>query len=347
MSLRRDSTYKAYIATLNQQIITLIMLVLAVLFMGIIGYMYIEKWPFLDALYMTVITLATVGFKEVHTMSRGGEIFTMCLITSGVGVFTYGAATFSKLLVEGEFKEVFEKRRINKEMKKLKDHIIVCGFGRLGEKISLELKEKGVPFVVVENNPDQIEKLRELGYPYLEADTGEESALQEAGIDRAKALIAVVGSDADNLFLTLSARELNPNLHIVARVDDPAATKKLYKAGANRVLSPYDVGARMLASAAMKPTVSELIELSTKMGPLTMILEEVVIEEGSSLDGKVIRESKIREDTGATVIAVRKAVTSEIVRPHPDMELSKGDLLVVLGSKEDIDRVGLLAKAKA
>jgi len=287
-----------------------------------------------------------VGFKEVHTMSRAGEMFTICLITSGVGVFTYGAATFSRLLVEGEFKEVFSKRRLEKEMRKLKDHVIICGFGRLGEKISHELKEKNEPFVVIENDPLQITRLQELGYLYVEADTSEEAALEEAGIDRARALIAVLGSDADNLFLTISARELNPQLHIVARVDDPSATKKLYKAGANRVISPYDTGARMLANAALKPTISELIELSTRMGPVTMVMEEVVIEPGSSLDGVLIRDSRIREGTGATVIAVRKADSSQILRPQPDMELSNGDLLVVLGSREDIEKLLLMAKTK-
>ncbi len=344
--MRRDSTYRAYINTLTHQAITVVTLVVALITMGIVGYMYIEKWPFLDALYMTVITIATVGFKEVHTMSRAGEMFTICLITSGVGVFTYGAATFSRLLVEGEFKEVFSKRRLEKEMRKLKDHVIICGFGRLGEKISHELKEKNEPFVVIENDPLQITRLQELGYLYVEADTSEEAALEEAGIDRARALIAVLGSDADNLFLTISARELNPQLHIVARVDDPSATKKLYKAGANRVISPYDTGARMLANAALKPTISELIELSTRMGPVTMVMEEVVIEPGSSLDGVLIRDSRIREGTGATVIAVRKADSSQILRPQPDMELSNGDLLVVLGSREDIEKLLLMAKTK-
>jgi voltage-gated potassium channel len=288
--MKRDSTYQAYINTLTHQAITVAMLVVTLIIMGIVGYMYIEKWPFLDALYMTVITIATVGFKEVHTMNRSGEIFTICLITSGVGVFAYGAATFSQLLVEGEFQRVFDKRRLEKEMKRLEGHVIVCGFGRLGEKISHVLNNKGEPFVVIENAPSQIAKIHELGYLYVESDTSEETALEEAGIDRAKALIAVLGSDADNLFLTISARELNPQIHIVARVDDPTAPKKLYKAGANRVVSPYDTGARMLANAALKPTISELIELSTRMGPVTMVMEEVI---GYTFVAGVIRPARL------------------------------------------------------
>ena len=345
--MRKDSTYKTYLATLTHRVVVLVLMVTALVITGVVGYAYLERWPILDAFYMTVITLATVGFKEVHPMDRPGQLFTIFLITSGVGVFTYGAATFSRLLVEGEFKKVFEKRRLKKAMKRLKNHVIVCGFGRLGEKISYDLEEKGVPFVVVENNPAQISRVQELGYPYVEADTSEETALQEAGIERARALIAVLGSDADNLFLTISARELNPNLHIVARVDDPTATKKLYKAGANKVISPYDTGARMLAHAALKPTVSELIELSTSKGPVTLVMEEVTIAKGSSLDGISIKDSGIREGTGATVVAVRKADSSQILRPEPETELAQGDLLVVLGSREDIEKLELMARTPA
>ncbi len=345
MSPKEDTSYKSYISTLTHQVITVVLMVIALILMGVAGYMYLEKWPFLDALYMTIITLATVGFKEVHTMNRAGEIFTMCLITSGVGVFTYGAATFSRLLVEGEFRMVFEKRRLAKGMRRLKDHVIVCGFGRLGEKISYDLKEKGEKFVVIEKDPEQILRLSEKGYLYVEADTSDEGALEKAEISNAKALIAVVGSDADNLFLTISARELNPDLHIIARVEDPAATKKLYKAGADRVISPYDVGARVLANAALKPTVSELVELSTQTGPFSLVVEEVVVEEGSVLDGVQIGESRIREKTGATVLALKRGDTSQIIRPQIDTELCGGDTLVVVGSQEDINKLRAVTKA--
>ncbi len=342
--MKKDSAYKTYLSTLTQQSLTLAILVAALIILGVTGYMYLEGWTLIDALYMTIITVATVGFKEVYPLSVQGKIFTIVLITMGVGVFAYGAVTFSRLLVEGELKKVFDKRRLEREMKKLKDHAIVCGFGRLGEKVSEELHRKGVPFVVVENDPNRIPKLEEKGYLYIEADSSDEGILEEAGIVDAKILIAVVGSDADNLFITLSARELNPKLHIVARVEDPQATRKLYKAGANRVISPYDVGASMLVHAALKPAVTDFIELTTRLGPVTLILEEVVIEKGSALDGVLIKESKIREDTGAIVVAVRKADTSNILRPEPSLKLEKGDLLVVLGMREDIEKLEELAR---
>jgi voltage-gated potassium channel len=343
--MKEDSTYRAYINTLNQQAITVLAMVVGLIATGIVGYTYLEKWSMLDALYMTIVTLATVGFKEVHPLSKAGEVFTICLISLGVGVFTYGAATFSRLLIEGELKEVFYRRRLAKVVRKLNNHVIICGFGRLGERISHELHEKGTPFVVIDNDPEQIVKLQELGYPYVEADTSDESALEEAGIDRARALIAVVSSDADNLFLTISAREMNPNLHIVARVDDPSATNKLYKAGANRVVSPYDVGARMLASVALKPTLSELMEISSKTtgGTLSLVIEEVVVKKGSVLDGVIIRESRIREETGATVVAVKKVGSSQISRAEPELSIEAGDLLVVIGSPQDIKRLEAIA----
>ena len=341
---KRKSLYQDYLSTIANQIATLLLLVFVLVAIGTVGYMYLEKWTFLDSLYMTIITLATVGFEEVHQLDKAGEIFTICLIILGVGVVTYGITTFSKLLVEGEIKRVFDRRRIEKEMKKLSNHVIVCGFGRLGEKVSEDLHEKGEPFLVIEHDPTRVSKLEEKGYVYLAADISQEEVLEEAGIKKARALIAVLGSDADNLFTTLSARELNPKIHIVARVEDPRATRKLYKAGANRVISPYDMGARMLVSAALKPTISELIELSTRLGPFTLLMEEVVIEKGSPLDGVSIKDSKIREGTGATVVAVRKASTSKIMRPEPDLVLERGDLLVVLGAKEDIEKLEEMAR---
>ena len=345
MRKKKKSLYHDSLSTLASQIATLFILALALVGIGTLGYMYLERWNFLDSLYMTIITLATVGFEEVHQLDKAGEIFTICLIVSGVGVVTYGITTFSKLLVEGEIKRVLDRRRIEKAMKKLTNHVIVCGFGRLGEKVSEDLHEKGEPFLVIEHDPARITKLEEKGYVYLAADISQEEVLEDAGVKKAKALIAVLGSDADNLFITLSARELNPKIHIVARVEDPRAIRKLYKAGANRVISPYDMGARMLVNAALKPTISELIELSTRLGPFTLLMEEVVVEKGSLLDGVSIKDSKIREGTGATVVAVRKASTSQIVRPVPELKLEKGDLLVVLGSKEDIERLEEMAKA--
>jgi len=293
---------------------------------------------------MTVITLATVGFGEIHPLSPQGRAFTVFLIISGVGTFTYGAFSFSKLLIEGEFRRVFEKRRWEREMKKLRDHIVLCGFGRLGEKVSEELYREKLPFVVIESNPERIEALREKGYLHIHADSSEEEILEKAGIRKARTLVAVLGSDADNLFVTLTARELNPKIYIVARVEDPQATRKLYKAGANRVISPYDVGASMLVHAALKPTVTDFIELTTRLGPVTLLLEEIVVEEGSPLDGTLLKDSKIREETGAIVVAVRKGKDTAILRPEPQIKLERGDLLVVLGSTADMEKLEELSK---
>ncbi len=339
-----DSGYQAYYTTLLRRILILSVLIIATVTVGVVGYMSLEGWHFLDALYMAVITLATVGFAEVHPLSPQGRIFTILLITLGVGTFAYGAVSLSRLLIEGEFRRVFEERRWRREMDKLRNHIIVCGFGRLGERVSEELQGEGVPFVIIENDPSRVALIRKKGYLFLQADSSEEEVLEQVGIKEARILIAVLGSDAANFFVTFTARELNPKIHIVARVEDPQATRKLYKAGANRVISPYDVGASMLVHAALKPTVTEFIELATRLGPVTLILEEMVIEKGSPLDGVPLKDSKIREDTGAIVVAVRKGKDATILRPDPHIKLERGDLLVVLGNKEDIEKLGDLTK---
>jgi len=342
--MKEKTPYQTYYSTLTRRVLTLIILATATIILGVLGYMYLEEWSFLDALYMTVITLATVGFGEIHPLSPQGRVFTVFLITSGVGTFTYGAFSFSKLLIEGEFRRVFEKRRWEREMKKLKDHVILCGFGRLGEKVSEELYRENLPFVVIESNPERIEALKEKNYLHIHADSSEEEILEKACIREARILIAVLGSDADNLFVTLTARELNPKIHIVARVEDPQTMRKLYKAGANRVISPYDVGASMLVHAALKPTVTDFIELTTRLGPVTLLLEEVVVEEGSPLDGTLLKDSKIREETGAIVVAVRKGKDTAILRPEPQIKLERGDLLVVLGSTADMEKLEELSK---
>ena len=343
--MKEKNLYQTYHSTLTRRVLTLIILATATIILGVVGYMCLEKWSFLDALYMTVITLTTVGFSEIHPLSPQGKVFTVFLITSGVGTFTYGALSFSKLLIEGEFRVVLEKRRWERKMKKLKDHVILCGFGRLGEKVSEGLYQKHMPFVVIESNSERIEALKEKNYLHIQADSSEEEILEKAQVKEARTLIAVLGSDADNLFVTLTARELNPKIYIVARVEDPHTMRKLYKAGANRVISPYDVGASMLLHAALKPTVTDLIELTTRLGPVTLLLEEVIVEEGSPLDGTLLKDSKIREDTGAIVVAVRKGKDAAILRPEPDLKLERGDLLVVLGSTADIEKLQELSKS--
>ncbi len=324
---------------LRTQLIVISSLIISITAIGIAGYMLIEHMKFVEALYMTIITLSTVGFGEVKPLSTAGRLFTSGLIVAGVGTFAYAVSSFSRFIVEGEVKKIFQLKKMEEQMRRLKDHIIVCGFGRVGERICEEFEKENVPFVVIDSDPERIEVAESKGYLFVFKDTTETEALVKAGIDRAKALIAALGSDADNLFLILSAKELNPNIRVVARANNPENEAKLYKAGADKVVTPYTIGALRLAHAAIKPLVVDFVEFATR--DMKFYLEEITVEKGSPVVGKSLAELDLRKKTGVTVIAIIR--NGNIIRnPHPDERLQEGDNLIVLGSKEEIQKVNQL-----
>ncbi len=323
---------------LRRRLALIILIALVVFSAGIVGFMTIENMSFLDAFYMTVITLSTVGFGEVKPLSPEGKLFTSFLIISGVGTFAYAATSMSHLLVEGELRKVFDARRRRRLMKRLKNHVIVCGFGRVGEKICEELQKAGTDFVVIDDDPQRIEVAEAKGYLFVYQDTTESEALKRANIEDAKALIAALGDDADNLFLTITAKELNPDIIVVARVNDPRNQKKLKKAGADKVVAPHVIGALRMAQAAIKPVVSDFVELATTGRDLQFLLEEVRIPEDSPVCGKSILELELRSKTGAIIIAMVKE-GRVIKSPEPTEKLEAGDLLIALGSREEIERL--------
>ncbi len=324
---------------LRTQLIVVFSLIIGVTTLGITGYMLIEKMKFVEAFYMTIITLSTVGFGEVKPLSTTGRLFTSGLIIAGVGTFAYAISSFSRFIVEGEVKKIFQLKKMEDQMKRLKDHIIVCGFGRVGERICEEFEKEKVPFVIIDSDPDRIEYAESKGYLFVFKDTTETEALIKAGIERAKALIAALGSDADNLFLILSAKELNPKIRVVARANNPENEKKLYKAGADKVITPYTIGALRLAHAAIKPLVVDFVEFATR--DMKFYLEEITVEKGSPVAGKSLAELDLRRKTGVTVIAIIR--DGNVIRnPYPDEKLMEGDNLIVLGSKEEIQKVNQL-----
>ncbi len=311
---------------------------MAVFWAGVAGFMIIEKMSFIDAFYMTVITLSTVGFGEVKPLSPQGRIFTSFLIISGVGTFAYAVTSVSQFMVEGEMRKLFDARRRRKLMKKLENHIIVCGFGRVGERICEELEKEKIPFVVIDEDPKRIELAEAKGYLFVFQDTTDTEALEKAGISKAKAVIAALGDDADNLFLTITAKELNPRVLVVARVNNSQNQKKLIKAGADKVIAPHIIGAIRMAQAAIRPVVSDFVELATTGKDLQFLLEEVKIPEGSPICGKSILELELRKKTGAIIIAMVKK-GKVIKSPEPTELLEAGDLLIALGSREDIAKL--------
>ncbi|MCL4456480.1 MAG: potassium channel protein [Nitrospirae bacterium] len=314
---------------LRKRLILAAMLILCIISFGTIGYMGIEGWRFIDALYMTVITLSTVGYREVHVLSEKGILFTIMLIVSGVGTVLYALSTGAQIVLEGELQEIFGRKRLEKKIKELKNHYIVCGYGRMGKIICRELKEKDIKFVVIEK---QSRPRDERGDTLIvEGDATMDEILREVGIERAKGLISVLPTDAENLFVVLSARELNPNLFIVARAGEEGSEQKLLRAGADRVVSPYHIGGLRIAHTVLKPAVVDFIEFATKSGNIDLQMEEIAILEDSNLAGLTLDECGIGRDLGIIVVAIKKPTGDMKFNPTFRTAIKAGDTLIALG----------------
>src|SRR5829696_1148480 len=274
----------------------------AIIVLGVLGYMLFEGWSFMDALYMTAITVTTVGYKEVHELDTTGRLWTMALLITGVGTLFYAAVSSVELAVEGAVRGYFERRRVRARINKLNGHYILCGFGRVGRQVAREFALDSVPFVVINNDPQKVDECLAEGYLALVGDASDDAILEEIGIRRAKGLVAAVDSDADNVFVTLSARKMNPNLHIVARTSSEESAAKLEIAGADRTISPYAVGGRRLASLATQPLIVDFLDIVTrgKKG-IEFRLEEFGVPKDSPLANRTIGELKIGDKTGAKI----------------------------------------------
>jgi voltage-gated potassium channel len=318
--------------------------ILCIYLVGTAGYMAIEGWALIDAVYMTVITLTTVGFKEVHALSPGGKLFTVVLILGGVATVTLTLTIGSQVLLAGQLQNVLGRRKLEKEIKKVKDHYIICGYGRMGKIICREFQSKPVPFVVIEK---EMEHFRSIPADILavRGNATEESVLSEAGIERAKGLVCVASSDADNVYITLTAVGLRPDLYIVARAGESGSEKKLLRAGASKVVSPYTIGGTGIANAILRPAVVDFIELVTKREHLELQMEEVFVGVSSSLGGKTILETGLRQKLGIIVVAVKKKDGQMEFNPSPDTAVESGDRLIVLGDGEGLARLADLALA--
>lgn len=314
---------------LKKRLIFALVFITCVVIAGSAGYMLIEGWGCLDSLYMTVITIASVGYKEIHDLSANGRIFTIILIISGVGSVTYALTTIAKIVVEGEIQEVFGRKRLEKKIKELKGHYIVCGYGRMGRIICRELKEKDIKFVVIEKRPDTFESAEET--LVLKGDATKDENLKEAGIEKAKGLISVLPTDAENLFVVLSARELNPKLFIVARAGEEGSEQKLLRAGADRVVSPYHIGGLRIAHTVLKPAVVDFIEFATKSGNIDLQMEEITVQHNSKLAGLTLDECGIGRDLGIIVVAIKKVSGDMKFNPTFRTSIEAGDTLIALG----------------
>jgi voltage-gated potassium channel len=310
-------------------------LLVALLVLGSLGYVWVEGWNFFDALYMTVTTLTTVGYAEVHPLDEAGRIYNMLLILAGMGVLFYILGSLARVLVEGELHAVMGKRRLIKHIKKLKNHYILCGYGRIGEVIARHLKSRGLSLVVIENDPDLLSLLESSGHYFISGDATHEEVLLEAGIERAKGLISVVSTDADNVYVVLTARSLNPHLFIVARGEAEGSEQKLLRAGADKVESPYQMGGQKMAQTIMRPTVVTFVELAMKDG-VDWSMEEIAVGQGSPLLGVPLKDSGIRQKLNLILVAIKRANGEMLFSPSHETPILAGDTLIALGLRNDL-----------
>lgn len=318
---------------------TSIILFALILFMGVTGYSILDDMTVFEALYMTVITIATVGFGEVKPLSTPGRVLTIFIIAFGVFTSGYTIGTLLRMLIEGEVQKTYERRRLEKKIAALRDHYIVCGFGRIGGWICQELHTQKKNFVVIDNDPEVIKNLEKSGYLYLPMDASSDEALTNAGIKYARALVTAVSSDADNVYITLTARGVRPDIFIVARSSSETSETKLRRAGATKVVSPYYIGGKRMAQVLLRPTVVDFIDIATMEGDLGLLMEEVPISTESCLAGLTLVDSHLRRDFGVIIVMIRKHHGQLIFNPQPSEVLEKGDVLVMLGRREDMEKI--------
>lgn len=343
MPTRFGASGSCYVPAMSHRTLRTVLLVFpGLVVFGTLGYMAIEGWNPVDSAYMTMITLSTVGFSEVHSLSPLGKLFTSVLILLGVGTLAYTATRATEAILE---RGLFRRRRMNREIRNLDRHVVVCGFGRMGRTVVDQVRARGVPTVIVEKDPQICEQLLEDGIPHVRGDATDDASLVAAGTERARSLATVLQHDADNLFVTLTARKLNPDLTIIARSSSSKNDAKMLTAGATRVLNPYSNGGRLMAQQLLHPSVTEFIDAISTWGGADLGLEEVQVQPGSKLAGQTIRDAPIRAELDIIVVSVRGGDGATRFNPAPDLRLEAGDTLVGLGRRDNLRLLARLAGA--
>ena len=302
------------------------------------------EWTWFDALYMSAITLTTVGYGETHPLTDEGRAFTIVFLFGGVFLLFYSATEMIRAIVSGQLKATLGREGMKHSLEEIRDHIVVCGLGRMGRLVCQEFDRHKVRYVVIDQNGGVLdERHHDAGIP-VHGDATEDETLQRAGVDRAKVLIAVLPSDADNLYVTLSARVLNPNLFIVARAEQEASEPKLRRVGANQIVAPYVIGGHRVAQAVLRPTVGHFIDQATRLHAAEFHIEEAVVQEGSPLCGKNLRQSELGETVGVVVITMRLPTGEMVFSPKGDTIVEAGSILVAVGRREQLDELEKLAR---
>ncbi|HKJ33890.1 MAG TPA: potassium channel protein [Balneolales bacterium] len=304
---------------------------------GAEGYHLIEGMTFFDGFYQTFITITTIGFSELKPFSHEGRILTVLISIFGIGTIAYIASQTTQLIFENE---LFFKRALQKQIDKMDGHYIICGYGRIGRRIAQVLSDSGIEIVVIENQTDIINELKEGHIPYVDGNAQEEETLKKAGVGQAKGLVCTLSKDEDNVFVTLIARELNEKLFILVRTNQQKNTRKILRAGASKVISPYEIGADRMANVILRPNVELFVDRIVRYTEEEHYFDEIKVFEGSLLDGKTISEAGIRQNYNLVIIAIVPADTNKIIfNPGSSDRLNKGDILIVLGDMERINRL--------
>jgi voltage-gated potassium channel len=331
-------------AALMRRYALLVLVPVGLVVVGTLGYYLIEpRYTPFDALYMTVITLTTVGYGEVHELSTAGRVFTMGLLLGGVFALFYTATELIRLVVSGEMQDLWGRQRMARSLAGLDRHLIVCGYGRMGKHVCREFSKGSLPFVIIDQEEEVLEGFDVAhGIPVV-GDATSDEVLRRAGVERARALVTVAPSDADNLYITMSARLLNDKLFIVARAETEGAEQKLLRAGADRVVAPYAIGGSKVAQAVLRTTVVDFIELATRTEHLELQIEETQLRPGSRLVGATLHTSRLRQDLGLIIVAIKKPQGHMVYTPAPEAVLEAGDTLIALGRRPQLDELGRLA----
>ncbi len=311
---------------------------------GTIGYSLIEQWSLEDSLYMTFITITTVGFGEVHPLSVQGKHFTIVFLIFSIVTVGYSITTLITFIFEGQILDAVRERRMKRSIKRLKDHYIICGGGEVGREVALEFQRESVKFVIVDREPSKSELSKDESVLFVEGEAEDDEVLKEASIETARGLISVLPDDESNVFVVLTARQLNPKLTIVSKAVEERTIRKLLKAGANRVISPYQIAGKRLASIILRPSVVDFLEVMVDGGKMPMRIEEVAVNTGSPLIGKNLREAGVGQHTGAIIVGIMNPSGRAKINPTSTstlaaIKLNDGDTLIAMGSEEQIKRL--------
>lgn len=322
-----------------------LLLGLGILLIGTTGYSIIENWSVFDSVYMTVITIAMVGFSEIHELSHNGRIFTMFIIVAGIGTGGYAIGNLTSFLIGGEARRIFMEGMEERMLARLQNHIVILGYGKFGRAAAKEVRKQGIHVVVIDQSEDRFNLAKREGFNAVFGDATDESLLENVGLGKARGLVAALSEEAANVLAVLTARVLNTDIYIVSRGDEEGSERKLSRAGADRVVLPYKVGGRRMAAMAVQPAVVDFLDVMFSGDELSLELTEMNIDKGSHLIGKTLAESEIREKTGGALIVGIKHTSGEVEsNPRGTITLNEGDILIALGKREHLERLKKMAR---